>query len=116
MSGFPTIERRRKTLEEIGLKAAPVECVHRKLTEEALALFLSEAQKHVDLLSYDELAERANISRGTVRTLMAQLIREKREGIERKRMVRKSSESVSRVGEMNQLADSLRDTPSESAQ
>lgn len=75
MSGFATV------LREVGLRKRPLKksCRHRKLTEEMLALFQVEAQKHADLMAYDELARRSGMTLGTVRSLMAQLIREKRE-------------------------------------
>lgn len=48
-----------------------------------MQLLLDEARKHADLMTYDELAARTGLTRGSVRVTMALLIREQRLKIDR---------------------------------
>lgn len=80
MSGF------RGALTRMGLvQRAPRACTHRKLSTEMLALFQEQAGLHARLLSYADLAELSGLTLGSVRGLMALMIRERRMGIERTR-------------------------------
>lgn len=53
---------------------------HRKLKDDVLAVFIAEARKHAELLPYDQLEQMSGLTRGSVRVLMADLIREQRSG------------------------------------
>ena len=58
----------------------PRDARHRKLTEAMLSLLQEEARKRAFLLSYDDLTARTGLSRGSLRVLMGQLIREAKTG------------------------------------
>lgn len=49
---------------------------HRKIDDEALALFRAEIEKRLSLKTYKELAEQSGLTVGSVEQLMAQLRRE----------------------------------------
>jgi hypothetical protein len=88
MSGFPG------ALARIGLvERRPKACKHRKLSAENLALFEEQATLHAGLLTYKQLAHRAGMTIGSVRGLMAELIREKRAGVNRVRRGTNESQS-----------------------
>jgi hypothetical protein len=71
-------------LESLGLKQRPVRPArHRKLTEAMLSLLTEEARKRASLQTYSYLAEQTGLSRGSLRVLMGQLIREQKTGATR---------------------------------